>query len=306
MKASVRKTARCGVLAAIQRAARSCAALRATGVRDHVPGRDERRRDRGRRQDERGDGVDRRRRSQPPRIASGDPHHLEVLVHVELDGAGHDEVRHQEEGDRPGRQEDAGRRAGRHEGQQRRAGAAGPGWWRRRRGPAPIPSSNGASVPARDEPDGAALALQEHRPDDERKGEHDRGEEERRVAEPAAPSPRPPRHGVQQDEQVGRREEVEVERARGEPRATPASPIPAGAAAERDAHEQEHGEEPGQPERGGPVREEPGPQDRGDLELRAARLPGVVVGELLDELPRAIRGPPARRGRAGSSPSRRR
>ena len=121
-------------------------------------------------------------------------------------------------------------------------------------------------------------------PEDEGKRQDDRGEEERRIAEPAATPPRAARHRVQPDEQVGRREEVEVEGGE-QGGQDPGEAHPGGVPAERDAHEQQDGEEAGETEGRGPVREEPGPQDGRDLELRAARLPGVVVGVSLDELP---------------------
>ena len=234
----------------------------------------------------------------------GHAHDLEVLVHVELDRAGHDEVGDEEERDGPGRQERPGGRARGDEREQpeQERQAQVRAVEEEDRAQALL---EGRLLPAGDELDrrrarAAGAPAPGRRAAPARSG---RGRARHRGASPAAATrAAPPRTARRAGRSPGRSRSG---RARGGRPGLPASPIPARVPAERDAHEQEHREEPREPERRGPVREEPGPQDRGDPELRAARLPRVVVGESLDELPRGADARPARRGPAGSSPSRR-
>ena len=63
----------------------------------------------------------------------------------------------------------------------------------------------------------------------------------------------------------------------------PASRTPGRPPAEARDDEQDDGDEPGQPERRRPMRQEPRAEDRGDLEVRPAVGPGVVVRQPADE-----------------------
>ena len=282
MKSSVTKTDRSGVFAAIQRAARSCGSPSATscarmchvamstGDSAHTSSTaDDRPRPPAREQPA---GEDRDR----------DPHDLEVLVHVEFDGADDDDVRDDEQGDHPGDEEPAPRPAAREErGDDREQdGDAEVGQVEERGRGRPV--ADPRLAPAEHEPERPDVALPRDGAGDERRGEDDRREEQERVAPDRAGPPRAGRQDVQRDDQVGRREGEELERReeRGQhAREQDAQRPPVEA---RD-DEQDDRHEAGQPERRRPVRQEPRPEDRGDLEERPAVRPGVVVRQAADE-----------------------
>ena len=107
--------------------------------------------------------------------------------------------------------------------------------------------------------------------------DHRREEQDARRARPFGPSPRAcSSDDVQADDQVGRREGVEVERSeeRGE---QPGQRTPQRPSADRRDHEQHDRDEPRQPERRRPMRQETRPEDRGDPEERPVVRPRVVV-----------------------------
>ena len=206
-------TARSSVFASIHAAARSCAWLIATAgfVRCQYamsPGEIA---------DTASTTSDRDRRPGPdePRRQDGDrdPHHLEVLVHVELDRADEDDVR--QRGTGPTIQATRNHRLGRSRLTMAATiasanGHAEVGGVEEQDGERPVLESRLA--PAQDELEAAGLALLEDRVRDERQGEHDRGEEEHGIAADRPRPPRPAGDHVQADDQVGGREGIELER----------------------------------------------------------------------------------------------
>ena len=222
-----------------------------------------------------------RRISQAASSGDRDPHRLEVLVHVEADGADLHHVGHHEEGHQPDRQEAAMRDARQEQRQQGKQRRASPGWWRRRRGPptvrrpsAPTPSPTthfSAPLPPR---------LQ-HGRDRERDGQQrtapaaarrSAGHRGRRVGRSPATQP-----------SASARKAGKKKKWNGASSAPsrPARKMSAGRSRQPAARARAEGSPAtsrrtaptsiGRPGRGGPMDEEPRPHHRGDAEDRATR-----------------------------------
>ena len=146
-------------------------------------------------------------------------------------------------------------------------------------------------APAEHESERSDIALAHDRAHDERQGQHDRREEQRRVAQDRRRAPGPGRRHVQRHDEIGRREREEVERRqqrRDESRQQDAErPL-----VEARHDQQDRRDQAGQAQGRGPVRQEAGPEDRGDPEVGPAVHPGVVVRVLADEVERVCRRRP--------------
>ncbi len=212
MNASATKTDRSGVLAAIHRAAVSCASPTATMFERTCQTAMSA-----------GDsalttrmaaisGFGQRRISQRGEDRDRDPHDLEVLVHVEFDRAHHDDVGNDEQRHHPGDEEPSIWHGPRRERGHDREDERDPEVGQVEEGDGRRPVAEAPLAPAGDEPERPDLALEQDRRGDERGGQDDRRQEQHRIAGDRPGAPCTGRHDVQEDDEVGRREGEELER----------------------------------------------------------------------------------------------
>ena len=282
MNASVTNTDRSGVLVLDPAAGTLLGGAKGYHRAGQVPDRDEGGRDRAGCEDRDDD------RPRPPSYEPGgqdrdrDPHHLEVLVHVEFDRAQDDDVRDDEQRHHPRNEEPPRGQSARGDGGDHGQGERDAEVGRVEEQDRERAVAEARLSPASDEAERAAAALLADRLGDERDGQDHRREEEDRIAAGRRGAPGPGREHVEADDEVRRRERIELE-GRQERGDAPGQEDAGRPAAEARHHEQHDRDQPRQPERRRTVRQEAGPEHRGDPEEGPAVRPRVVVRVLADE-----------------------